>query len=110
MSSLTEEQARAAIAPWYSLFNVASRGDVKTIQEQILTEDYESCAGYLPGECWGRGTAIKGGSNFATTIRDMKIELKEVLVPGGRALAASEDTGTPAADVSGVPPPGTPSA
>jgi hypothetical protein len=30
--------------PWYSLFNVASRGDVEAIQEQILTEDYESCA------------------------------------------------------------------
>ena len=26
MTSLTDEQARAAIAPWYSLFNVASRG------------------------------------------------------------------------------------
>jgi hypothetical protein len=50
MSSLTEEQARAAIAAWYGLFNVASRGDVKTIQEQILTEDYESYAGYLPGD------------------------------------------------------------
>ena len=32
---LTEAQARAVIAPWYSLFNVASRGDVKTIQEQF---------------------------------------------------------------------------
>jgi hypothetical protein len=28
MTSLTEEQARAVIAPWYSLFNVATRGDV----------------------------------------------------------------------------------
>jgi hypothetical protein len=33
--------------------------------EQILTDDYESCAGYLPGECWGRGTPIKVLSNFA---------------------------------------------
>jgi hypothetical protein len=68
MTSLIEEQARAVIAPWYSLFNVASRGDVKTIQEQVLTEDYESCAGYLPGECWGRETSIKVVSNFANTI------------------------------------------
>src|ERR1700694_2345374 len=59
MTSLTEEQARAAIAPWYSLFNVATRGDVRAIQEQVLTADYESCAGYLPGECWGRETSIK---------------------------------------------------
>src|SRR5882672_10649682 len=60
--------SRAAIAPWYSLFNVASRGDVKAIQEQILTADYQSCAGYLPGECWGRETSIKVVSNFANTI------------------------------------------
>jgi hypothetical protein len=49
VTGLTEQNARALIAPWYSLFNVKSRGDVKAIQEQILTEDYESCAGYLPG-------------------------------------------------------------
>ena len=57
--SLTEAQALAIIAPWYSLFNVASRGDVKTIQEQVLTADYESCSGYLPGECWVRESSIK---------------------------------------------------
>jgi hypothetical protein len=32
---LTEGQARAIIAPWYSLFNVATRGDVRAIQEQV---------------------------------------------------------------------------
>ena len=37
--SLTETQARAVIAPWYSLFNVASRGDVKAIQERVLAAD-----------------------------------------------------------------------
>ncbi len=103
MSSLTEEQARAAIAPWYSLFNVASRGDVKTIQEQILTEDYESCAGYLPGECWGRETSIKVVSNFANTIPDMKFDIKEVLVAGDRVIVRGEVTGTPAGDLFGVP-------
>ena len=65
--ALTEAQARAIIAPWYSLFNVASRGDVKTIQEQVLTPDYESCSGYLSSECWGRDTSIKVVGNFANT-------------------------------------------
>ena len=32
---LTEEQARAIIAPWYSLFNVRGRGDVRTIAERF---------------------------------------------------------------------------
>jgi len=60
---LTEAQARAAIAPWYSLFNVAGRGDVKSIEEQILTADYESCAGYLPANA---GAAIRRSKWFRT--------------------------------------------
>src|SRR5580692_412919 len=103
MTSLTEEQARAAIAPWYSLFNIASRGDVKAIQEKILTDDYESCAGYLPGECWGRETSIKVVSNFANSIPDMKFDIKEVLVAGDRVIVRGEVTGTPSGDLFGVP-------
>jgi steroid delta-isomerase-like uncharacterized protein len=103
MTSLTEQQARAAIAPWYSLFNVASRGDVKAIQEQILTEDYESCAGYLPGECWGREASIRVVSNFANSIPDMKFDIKEVLVAGDRVIVRGEVTGTPSGDLFGVP-------
>ena len=103
MTSLTEEQARAAIAPWYSLFNVASRGDVRAIQEQVLTADYESCAGYLPGECWGRETSIKVVSNLANTIPDMKFDIKEVLVAGDRVIVRGEVAGTPAGELFGVP-------
>jgi ketosteroid isomerase-like protein len=100
---LTEAQARDIIAPWYSLFNVSSRGDVKTIQEQILTADYESCSGYLPGECWGRETSIKVVSNFAASIPDMKFDIKEVLVAGDRVIVRGEVTGTPSGDLFGVP-------
>jgi hypothetical protein len=46
-AALTEEAARAAIAPWYSLFNVASRGGVQAIEERILTEGYEFCAFHM---------------------------------------------------------------
>jgi hypothetical protein len=101
--SLTEERARAAIAPWYSLFNVASRGDVKAIHEQALTADYESCAGYTPGECWGRETSIKVVSGFATSIPDMTFDIKEVLVAGDRVIVRGEVAGTPAGDLFGAP-------
>ncbi len=40
--TLTKAQARAAIAPWYQLFNQPVQGDMKTLQEQILTADYDS--------------------------------------------------------------------
>jgi ketosteroid isomerase-like protein len=101
--SLTEAQARAIIAPWYSLFNVADRGDVRAIQEQVLTPDYDSCSGYLPGECWGRETSIKVVSNFANTIPDMKFDIKEVLVAGDRVIVRGEVIGTPAGDLFGTP-------
>jgi len=101
--NLTEGQARAIIAPWYGLFNVATRGDVKSIQEQVLTSDYESCAGYLPGECWGRDTSIKVVGNFSNSIPDMKFDIKEVLVAGDRVIVRGDVTGTPAGELFGVP-------
>jgi ketosteroid isomerase-like protein len=101
--SLTEAQARTVIAPWYGLFNQPVQGDMKTLQEQILTADYESCWGYLPGECWGREASIKVVGGFAKSIPDMKFEIKEVLVAGDRVIVRGEVTGTPAGDLFGVP-------
>jgi ketosteroid isomerase-like protein len=100
---LTETQARAVIAPWYSLFNVATRGDVKAVQEEVLTADYESCSGYLPGECWSRDTSIKVVSNFANSIPDLKFDIKEVLLAGDRVVVRGEVTGTPAGELFGAP-------
>ena len=77
--SLTVAQARAVIAPWYALFNQPVQGDMRALQEQVLTADYESCWGYLPGECWGRDASIKVVGGFAKV------------------------TGTPAGDLFGVP-------
>jgi predicted ester cyclase len=101
--NLTEAAARAAIAPWYSQFNVATRGDVKTIQEQVTTPDYESCSGYLTAECWGRDTSIKVVGNFAKSIPDMTFDIKEVLVAGNRVIVRGEVSGTPAGELFGAP-------
>jgi ketosteroid isomerase-like protein len=101
--NLTDAAARAAIAPWYSQFNVATRGDVKTIQEQVTTPDYESCSGYLPAECWGRDTSIKLVGNFAKSIPDMTFDIKEVLVAGNRVIVRGEVSGTPAGELFGAP-------
>jgi ketosteroid isomerase-like protein len=100
---LTEAQARTIIAPWYSLFNMASRGDVKAVEEQVLTDDYESCSGYLPGECWGRDTSVKVVGGFAKSIPDMTFEIKEVLVASDRVVVRGEVSGTPAGDLFGAP-------
>jgi predicted ester cyclase len=97
--AMTERQAHTLIAPWYALFNVASRGDVRSVQEA----DYESCSGYLAGECWGRETSIEVVSNFANTIPDMTFEIKQMLVAGDRIIVRGEVRGTPAGELFGVP-------
>ena len=101
--AMTEQQAHSVIAPWYGLFNVATRGNVRAIQEVVLTNDYESCSGYLAGECWGRETSIEVVSNFANTIPDMTFEIKEMLVAGDRIIVRGEVRGTPAGELFGVP-------
>src|SRR6266478_6447322 len=65
--SLTEAQARAVIAPWYSLFNQPVQGDMNSLQEKVLTADYESC--------WGRDASIKVVGGFAKSIPDMKFDV-----------------------------------
>ena len=100
---LTEAQARAIIAPWYSLFNQPFQGDVQAVEEKILTADYQSCWGVLPGDCWGREQSIKTVSGFAKSIPDMKFDVKEVLVSGNRVIVRGEVSGTPSGDLFGVP-------
>ena len=69
----------------------------------MLTADYESCSGYLPGECWSRDTSIKVVSNFANSIPDLKFDIKEVLLAGDRVVVRGEVTGTPAGELFGAP-------
>jgi predicted ester cyclase len=68
----------------------------------VVTADYESCSGYLPGECWGRDTSIKVVENFAKSIPDMTFEIREMLVAGDRVIVRGEATGTPAGELFGV--------
>src|SRR5712671_4897776 len=101
---VTETQARAVIAPWYGLFNQPVAAEVvKAVHERLLSPDYQSCWGVLPGECWGREQSMKVVANFARSIPDMKFDIKEVLVSGNRVIVRGEVSGTPSGDLFGVP-------
>jgi predicted ester cyclase len=100
---MTVEEAREVVAPWYALFNIATRGDVREVHEQVLTEDYQSWSGYLPGECWGRDTSIKVVSKFAGTLPDMRFAIHEVLVAGNRVVVRGEVSATPSGELFGLP-------
>ena len=100
---LSDLEAREIIGPWYSLFSVATRGDVRATQQAALTPDYESCAGYLPSECRDRDATVKLVDGFAKSIPDLRFDIKEVLVSGDRVVVRGELTGTPAGDLFGAP-------
>jgi predicted ester cyclase len=98
---MTEADARAIIPPWYSMFNQPFQGDITALHDRVVTSDYQSHTGDGPGENWGRDVSIKVIGSFATSIPDMKFEIKEVLVAGGRVVVRGEVTGTPAAALFG---------
>ncbi|MCS6765513.1 MAG: ester cyclase [Candidatus Protistobacter heckmanni] len=99
--TLTQEEALKVITPWYSQFNLPVQGDVKTIQETIVSPDYQSCTGDGPGECWNRDTSIKVVGSFAKTVPDMKFAIKEMFIIGERVIVRGEVSGTPAVPLYG---------
>ncbi len=101
--ALTEAQARAAIAPWYAMFNQPFQGDVQAQHEQAVTPGYNSCWGAGPAGCWGRDTSVKTIANFAKSIPDMKFDIQEVLIAGNRVIVRGEVSGTPSGELFGVP-------
>jgi predicted ester cyclase len=102
-AALTETRAREIIAPWYSLFNVGTRGNVEAIHHKVVTEDYQSSSGYLPAETWGRDASIKIIGAFAITIPDLTFEIVEVLVSGDRVIVRGDVRGTPSGTLFGAP-------
>lgn len=103
--ALTEAQARAAIAPWYAMFNQPFQGDVAAQHDQVVAPDYRTCwmPEDVPGGCWGKEQSIKTIAGFAKSVPDMKFEIKEVLVAGNRVIVRGVVSGTPAGDFFGVP-------
>ena len=102
-TALTEAEARAVIGPWYSMFTIATRGDVRSLHDQVVASGYRSYTGDGPGESWDREASIKVISGFAQSIPDMKFEIKEVFVVGDRVIVRGEVSGTPAGSLFGAP-------
>lgn len=98
---MIDEQVRETVYVWYSLFNLPLRESVAAIHDRVVTPDYQSCTGDGPGECWGKETSIQVISGFATTIPDMRFEIKERFSVDDRVIVRGEVSGTPAVDLFG---------
>jgi hypothetical protein len=61
MADLTGQQARAVNSPWYSLFNIATRGDVRAVQETVLTRGLRILRRLSTGPMLGPRDVDQGG-------------------------------------------------
>ena len=98
---LTENDARAFIAPFYDALNAPSTKDVRTLIESIATPQWRSHSANAVSK--GREELIQQIIGFGKGVPDLAWTIDEVLVAGNRVTVRSEATGTPAGDFMGVP-------
>ena len=102
--TMTPEQARQQIAPFYAMLNQPATKDLKALSEQALSPDWKSYSGET--EFKGRDAFVAQVGGFGKLIPDLKWDIKDVLVDGNRIIVRSEASGTPVGPFFGVPPSG----
>lgn len=99
--SLSAEQARALVAPFYDALNAAPGKDAAALVLQTTAAEWVSCSGQ--DECKPREKVAPAIAGFGKAIPDLKWEIKELLVSGNRVVVRGEASGTPAGAFMGVP-------
>lgn len=102
--SLTIEQARQQIAPFYDMLNQPATKDLKALAEKALSPDWKSYNNET--EFKGREAFVGQVTGFGKLIPDLKWDIKDVLVDGDRIIVRSEASGTPVGPFFGVQPTG----
>jgi len=99
--SLTVDQARAIIAPFYDVLNKPATKNVAEIVQTVVLPEWRSFSG--EGVFKTREEFIQSVIGFGKGIPDLTWDIKEVLVAGDRVIVRGEATGTPAGPFFGVP-------
>jgi len=102
--SMTVEQARKQVAPFYEMLNQPATKDLKALSEQALAPDWKSYSSET--EFKGRDAFVGQVTGFGKLIPDLKWDIKDVMVDRNRIIVRSEASGTPVAPFFGVPPSG----
>jgi len=102
--SMTVEQARQQIAPFYDMLNQPASKDLKALSEQALSPDWKSYSSETDFK--GRDGFVAQVGGFGKLIPDLKWDIKDVLVDGHRIIVRSEASGTPVGPLFGVQPTG----
>ncbi len=102
--SMTVEQARKQVAPFYDMLNQPATKDLKALSEQALSPDWKSYASETDFK--GRDGFVAQVGGFGKLIPDLKWDIKDVMVDGNRIIVRSEASGTPVGPFFGVAPSG----
>jgi predicted ester cyclase len=101
LAEISEQSARASIAPFYQALNAVSAGDSADLIRQSTVPEWTSCRGN--NLCNSRDEVIAAIGQRLKDVPDLKWEIKELLVSGNRVTVRGEATGTPAGDFLGAP-------
>ena len=99
--NLTAAQARAVVAPFYSMLNQPAGKDLKAIAEANIAPQWRSFG--AENNSKGREEFVAQVTGFGKLIPDLTWEIKDVLVDGNRVIVRGEASGTPAGAFFGVP-------
>lgn len=98
--TLSEEQARAAIAPFYQALNATPHQDSAQLVLSATADNWQSCG--ANDDCKPREAVAPAIADFSKAIPNLKWDIKEVLVSGNRVTVRGEASGTPAGKLMGV--------
>jgi len=96
--SLTVEQARQVIAPFYKALNAGS--DAIALVNEATSPDWVSCGGN--DTCRPRDQVGAAIGALQKAVPDLRWEIKELLVSDDRVIVRGEASGTPAGTFMGV--------
>lgn len=102
--TMTVEQARKQVAPFYEMLNQPATKDINALSEQALSPDWKSYSSETDFK--GRDGFVAQVGGFGKLIPDLKWDIKDVMVDGNRIIVRSEASGTPVGPFFGVPPSG----
>lgn len=100
-AQMTEESARASLAPFYQALNAANAKDAPELIRQSTTPGWLTCRGN--DLCNTREEVMAAIGQRLRAIPDLKWEIKEILISGNHVIVRGGATGTPAGELMGTP-------
>jgi predicted ester cyclase len=99
-AEMSQDTARAAVAPFYKALNAAFAADSADLIRQATAPAWVSCRSNEA--CNSRDEVIAGVAARLKSVPDLKWEIKDVLVAGNVVTVRGEATGTPTGEFFGA--------